>query len=43
MKLLLGVLGVSLVAACGGDDACKTPTTWCEAGVVMRCEGGAPL
>lgn len=45
MRVLLGVLmgAQGLVAACGGDDsACLTATTWCESGVVMRCESGTP-
>lgn len=33
---------LGLVAACGGDDACVTPTTWCDQGAIMRCVGGAP-
>ncbi|MFN0250203.1 MAG: hypothetical protein ACKV2T_25185 [Kofleriaceae bacterium] len=40
LALLLGAQ--VLVAACGAD-ACVTPTTWCEAGTIMRCVSGAPM
>jgi hypothetical protein len=41
LAVLLGVH--AFVAACNGDDACVTPTTWCEAGAIMRCVSGAPM
>ncbi|GEM_PF-4543162 len=43
MRVMLGAfMGAQLAAACGGDDACVTPTTWCADGAIMRCVSGAP-
>ena len=36
-------MGAYLLTACGGDDACVTPTTWCEQGAIYRCTNGAPV